>query len=196
MTTDKPVRAAIYARVSTDDQNCEMQLTDLREYCQRRGWEIVAEYVDTASGIKASRPQLDHLMHEAATRKFDAVLVWKLDRWARNLGNFVTSVSTLASLGVRWLSITQNLDTDQTNPMARFMIGILAVFAEFERDITRERCLAGIAQAPRSRVQLGRHLKVFDRDRARALKRAGSSVREIGRVLGVGKSTVARLLAA
>ena len=107
-------RCALYARVSTSDQNCEMQLRELREYCQRRGWHVAGEYVDTGySGSKASRPELDKLMHDARQRKIDAVLVWKLDRWGRSLAHSIQSIQELDSLGVRFVATTQNIDTDE-----------------------------------------------------------------------------------
>jgi hypothetical protein len=98
---------SFYARVSTADQSCEMQLRELWDYAERRGLEIIAEYVDAGwSGAKASRPQLDRLMREARLRRFDAVLVWKLDRWGRSVAHFVRSIQELVSLGTRFLAIS------------------------------------------------------------------------------------------
>src|SRR5512133_2027092 len=98
---------AIYARVSTQDQTCTMQLGELREYVQRRGWEIAGEYVDTGwSGAKVSRPELDRLMKDARMRRFDAVVVWKLDRWGRSVANCLASIHELTTLGVRWMAVT------------------------------------------------------------------------------------------
>ena len=129
------MRTAIYARVSTADQNCEAQLRELREYCARRGWEIVTEYIDTGwSGAKASRPQLNRLMKDARERRFDVVAVWKLDRWGRSLAHLVESGQQLASMGIRFLAVTQNIDTDENNPMARLLMHLMAAFAEFERE--------------------------------------------------------------
>jgi putative DNA-invertase from lambdoid prophage Rac len=190
------VRAAIYARVSTTDQNCEMQLRELRDYCEHRGWRIADEYVDTGwSGAKASRPQLDRLMKDARQRRFDAVLVWKLDRWGRSLIHSLQSVQELASLGVRFAAITQNIDTDQSNPMSRFMLHIFGAFAEFEREMIRERVSAGIQNAKRKGKQRGRKRVVFDRSRAREMQQAGATVREIASALKIGRGTVQRLLA-
>src|SRR6202011_2857800 len=142
------VRTAIYARVSTNDQDCGMQLRELRDYCQRRGWAIAGEYVDTGGrGAQASRPQLDGLMKDARQRRFDAVLVWKLDRWGRSLIQSLQSVQELASMGVRFIAITQNIDTDESNPMSRFMLHIFGAFAEFEREMIRERTLTGVRAA-------------------------------------------------
>src|SRR5215469_11663288 len=109
------MKTAIYSRVSTSDQNCEMQLRELREYCSRRGWDISAEYIDAGwSGAKASRPQLDRLMQDARLRRFDAVLVWKLDRWGRSLAHLFQIIHTLSGLGVPFIAITQKIDTDES----------------------------------------------------------------------------------
>ncbi len=164
-------RVALYARVSTQDQNCEMQVRELREYAARRGWQVNAEYVDTGwSGAKASRPQLDRLMKDARQRRFDAVLVWKLDRWGRSLVASLQSVQELASMGVRFVAITQNIDTDQSNPMSRFMLHIFGAFAEFEREMIRERTLAGVRQARAKGKVIGRPKRVFRRDEVARLR--------------------------
>lgn len=189
------IRAALYARVSTSDQNCEMQVRELREYCHRRGWQVAGEYIDTGvSGAKATRPELDRLMADAAMRRFDVVLCWKLDRWGRSLANSIQSIQELASLGVRFIAITQNIDTDESNPMSRFMLHIFGAFAEFEREMIRERVRAGVRNAKRNGKQLGRRRVVFDRSRAQELRAGGASVREIAATLGVGAGTIHRLL--
>lgn len=191
------MKVAIYARVSTTDQTCETQTRELREYAARRGWEIAGEYVDTGwSGSKKSRPELDRLMADARLHRFDAVLTWKLDRFGRSVANLVDSIKTLQSQGVSFLATTQGIDTSDTSPTANLILWILAAVAEFERSMIQERVKAGMLTAKRKGVHCGRHLKIFDRERARALQRAGSSVREIGRALSVGKSTVHRLLKA
>jgi putative DNA-invertase from lambdoid prophage Rac len=186
---------AIYARVSTTDQTCEMQLREMREYCQRRGW-TAEEYVDTGfSGAKASRPALDRLMKDARMKRFDAVLVWKLDRWGRSVSNCLSSIQELTTLGIRWIALTQNLDTDANNPMARFMLTIMAAVAEFEREIIRERVKAGMNNARCRGKSLGRKKAVFDRAKARELRAKGFSLRSIAKQSGVGLGTVQRLLA-
>ena len=142
------MRIALYARVSTTDQSCEMQLQELRHYAAQRGWQVFGEYVDTGwSGAGASRPELDRLMQDARTRRFDAVLVWKLDRWGRSVADCIRSIQELVSLGVRFLAVTQNLDTDESNPMSRFLLHILAAFGELEREMIRERVRAGLRNA-------------------------------------------------
>jgi putative DNA-invertase from lambdoid prophage Rac len=172
-----------------------MQVRELREYVARRGWQVTDEYVDTGwSGAKASRPELDRLMKDARQRRFDAVLVWKLDRWGRSLVASLQSVQELASMGVRFVAITQNIDTDQSNPMSRFMLHIFGAFAEFEREMIRERVCAGVRNAKRKGKQLGRKRVVFDRDRARQMHLAGDSVRVIAAALQVGRGTMHRFL--
>src|SRR5579864_9681306 len=142
------IRAVIYARVSTTDQNCEMQVRELREYAARRGWQVSAEYIDTGwSGAKASRPELDRLMKDAAFRRFDAVLVWKLDRFGRSVRNCLDGIESLRTNGVRFLAVSQSIDTDESNPTARLLLHILASVAEFERELIRERVRAGIKSA-------------------------------------------------
>ena len=189
------MRTAIYARVSTDDQTCDLQLRELREYCARRGWEIAAEYVDTGwSGAKASRPELDRLLRDARKRRIDCVIVWKLDRWGRSVAHCLSTIQELTSLGVRWIAATQNLDTDQSNPMARFMLTIMAAFAEFEREMIRERVRAGMRAAKARGAKIGRKRAVLNGSRILALHRRGASVREIARVLGSGYGTIHRYL--
>ncbi len=192
---DRPLSCALYARVSTTDQNCDLQLRELRQYVQARGWTVAKEYVDTGwSGAKASRPQFDLLMRDARKRSFDAVLVWKLDRWGRSVSHLFGSLDELVSLGVRWIAVTQNIDTDQSNPMAKFMLGIIALVAEFEREMIRERVRAGMSAAQHRGKRMGRPRAVFDRTRAVELRKQGKSIREIATALSVGRGTVERLI--
>src|ERR1035438_9170494 len=143
------MRWALYSRVSTSDQNCEMQLRELREYIARRDWKVAGEYVDTGfSGAKASRPALDRLMSDAAKRKFDCVVVWKLDRFGRSVLNLSQQLAALTSFGVRFVATTQGLDTDRSNPTASLLLHILSAVAEFERSMIQERTLSGIKAAP------------------------------------------------
>jgi len=197
-STESPsttLQAAIYARVSTTDQTCEMQVRELREYAARRGCIVANEYVDTGwSGAKASRPELDRLMQDAALRRFDAVLVYKLDRFGRSVRNCLDGIAALGSHGVRFLAVSQSIDSDHTNPTARLLLHILASVAEFERELIRERVCAGVRNSKRKGKQLGRKRVVFDRGRAMDMHRAGSSVREIAQALQVGKGTIHRLL--
>jgi putative DNA-invertase from lambdoid prophage Rac len=187
------IKVATYSRVSTSDQHCELQVHELREYAVRRGWTVAGEYVDKGiSGAKASRPELDRLMHDAGRRAFDVVLVYKLDRFGRSVRNCLDGISTLRSHGVRFLAVSQNIDTDENNPTARLMLHILAAVAEFERELIRERVASGVANARRQGKRLGRPRRVFDRGRALELRQQGLSFPKIARELGVGLGTVVR----
>jgi putative DNA-invertase from lambdoid prophage Rac len=185
------MRVALYCRVSTADQNCEMQLRELREYAKTRKWRITAEYVDTGwSGTKANRPELNRLLRDARSRRLDTVLVWKLDRWGRSIRDSINSIQELVGLGVRFIAVTQNLDTDESNPMSRFMLHIMAAFAELEREIIRERVVAGVKAARANGKRLGRPQRVFRRDEALRLRNEGWSWRRIATELEVPVTTV------
>jgi putative DNA-invertase from lambdoid prophage Rac len=184
------MRVALYARVSTNDQNCDLQLRELREYAAVRKWEISGEYVDTGwSGAKVDRPELAGLMGDARKRRFDAVLVWKLDRWGRSVADSIKGIQELVSLGVRFIAVTQNIDTDQSNPMARFLLHIMAAFAELERELIRERTVAGVRTARIKGKTLGRPKRVFRRDEVSRFRDEGLSWRAISRRLGIPVST-------
>ncbi len=202
----------IYARVSTDDQRCEMQLTELREYAARSGWTIAHEYIDQGySGSKADRPALMRLMRDANMKRFAAVIVWKLDRFGRSVSQLVQNVRRLDELGVRFLVPSQSIDTDHKSPTGRLMMHILAAMAEFERDLIRERVNAGltdyrldyakgrIGKERHSRsgkdLAVGRPKKIFRRDVAAKLRERGESWRAIANTMGVPVTTVRRGLA-
>ncbi|HEY4359581.1 MAG TPA: recombinase family protein [Bryobacteraceae bacterium] len=182
---------AIYARVSTSDQSCGMQLRELREYVAKRGWEVFAEYVDTGfGGASSSRPRLDRLLADARLRKFEGVLVWKLDRWGRRVAHCVRSIQELVSLGVRFLSPTENIDTGTDSPMSKFLLHLFAAFAEMERGLIRERVRAGVRNARAKGVVLGRPRRVFRRDEALLLREQGMSWRKVAQTLKLPMSTV------
>jgi putative DNA-invertase from lambdoid prophage Rac len=196
------IRAAIYARVSTSDQDCLLQIAELRQYCATRGWNVYGEYIDTISGTKSSRPGRDRLMKDVRTRRVDAVLVWKLDRWGRSLADSVITMQELASAGVRFICTTQGLDTDDSNPMGRAMLGMLQVFAQFERDMINERVNAGVkryqAEYAAGRAQsksgknlpIGRPKSIFRVDEAIRMREEELSWRQISTQLGVPEATV------
>src|SRR5258706_13552041 len=157
------MRAALYARVSTSDkgQDPEVQLRELREYCQRRGFTITGEYVDIGvSGSKDSRPQLNRLLAAAHRRQCDAVLVWKLDRFGRSMKHLVNSLAEFESLGVAFISLKESLDL--TTPAGRLMFGIISAMAEFERDLIRERVRAGISNRRAKGFRVGRKPIILD----------------------------------
>jgi putative DNA-invertase from lambdoid prophage Rac len=192
-SSEVPSGVAIYARVSTSDQTCESQLRELRDYVARRGWAITGEYVDTGwSGSKASRPQLDRLMADASQRRFDCICVYKIDRFGRSVLHLNQQLATLTSYGVRFIAVSQGLDTDQASPTSRLLLHILASVAEFERELIRERVRAGVRSAKHRGVQLGRKRVVFDRSKAIEMHLAGRSIRDIAAALGVGVGTIHR----
>lgn len=182
----KPTKVAIYARVSTADQNPAAQLRALREYAAQRGFEVYKEYIDYVSGSvekrttrrKVADKAYRELMNDVSRRAVDCVIVWKYDRFARSLSVLVSALQQFHALGVDFISYTQNIDT--TTPMGRLFYHIIGSFAEFEREIIVERVRAGLANARAKGKVLGRP----ERDpgaRARivALREQGLSLREI-----------------
>jgi len=182
------LKAAIYARVSTKIQDYEMQLTELRSYAARAGWEIV-EYVEKASSVK-KRPAFDRLIADAKLRKFEAVLVWKLDRFARSISKLVEHVTLFDSLSIRFVCVTQGIDTHLQNAGGRMFMQILGVFAEFERNLIVERVTAGVAEAKKRGVHCGRKPRIFRRDEAVRLRKSGMSFRKIAKQMGLPTQTV------
>jgi len=186
-------RAGIYARVSThDQQTIPLQIRALREYIIQRGWTIALQVKEVGSG--ASERQLREKLLEAARRReIDVVLVWRLDRWGRSVADLLTTLQELEHLGVGFVSLTEALDL--TTPAGRAMAGLLAVFAEFERDILRERVRAGLDHARQNGQRLGRpKTAALQADRVRKLDRAGISKAEIARRLQIGRTSVRRIL--
>ena len=182
-------RVAVYARVSTLlGQSPEMQLVELREYAARRGWRVIGEYVDRASGIKESRPALNRLMTDARRRKFDMIAVWKIDRFGRSLKHLVNALAELEAVGVAFVSLRDNLDL--STPAGRLMFQIIAAMAEFERALIQERVRAGLRNARQRGKRLGRPRVVVDVAQIRSLRAVGASWRTISRQLGVGVGTL------
>ena len=185
------MKAAIYARVSTTNhgQDVSMQTRELREYCERRGFEIAGEYTDVGvSGSKDSRPELNRLMADAKQRRFDAVCVWKLDRFGRSLRHLVNALVDLESLGVSFVSIKDNLDL--STPSGRLMFQIIGAMAEFERSLIQERVKAGLRNARAKGKTLGRPRVVVDAAQIARLRASGTSWPSIARELGVSVGTV------
>jgi DNA invertase Pin-like site-specific DNA recombinase len=183
---------ALYARVSTfNGQDPEMQLSELREYAVRSGWEIAAEYVDVGvSGAKDSRPELNKLMAEAHLRRFDAVLVWKIDRFGRSLKHLVTALADLEAYGVAFVSLSDNLDL--STPSGRLMFQIIGAMAEFERALIQERVRSGLRNAKAKGKRLGRPTAQIADSQILEMLAAGQSMAKIGSKLGVSAATVCR----
>jgi len=188
------VRVGLYARVSTQDQQTlPLQLRALRTYVKQRGWTIVHQIQDVGSGA-SDRPQRDQLLQAARRRELDAILVWRLDRWGRSLVDLVLTLKELAALQVGFVSLTEALDL--TTPTGRALAGLLAVFAEFEREILRERVKAGIAQARKEGRPHGRPPTARRQtSRVKRLYARGVSKAEIARPLRIGRTSVRRILA-
>ena len=143
----------------------------------QRGWKLFAEYGDTGiSGAQTARPELDRLLQDARLRRFEAVLVWKLDRWGRSVAHCIRSIQELVSLGIRFLSPTESIDTGAESPTSRFLLYLFAAFAEMEREVIRERVRAGVRAAKAQGTALGRPRRVFRRDEARRLRGRGAEL--------------------
>jgi DNA invertase Pin-like site-specific DNA recombinase len=188
------MRAALYARVSThDQQTIGLQTESMSAYIRDRGWKIVSQVKDVGSGAK-ERPGRGSLLKAARRREVDVVVVWRLDRWGRSLPDLVVTLRELTDLGVGFVSLTEALDL--TTPTGRAMTGMLAVFAEFERAILRERVRAGIAQARKEGRPHGRPRTASLKGEAvRRLKAESVSHSEIARRLGIGRTSVRRIVA-
>jgi putative DNA-invertase from lambdoid prophage Rac len=185
------MNVAVYARVSTKDQSVDLQLSELTAYVGRMGWTVAATYIDAGvSGTKDRRPGLDKLMNDARLKRFDAVLVWKLDRFGRSLPQLVQNVQALDGYGVRFISLTESIDTDTKSPIGRLLLHLFASFAQFERSLIVERVKAGVAEAQRQGKHCGRPARVFRRDEAIRLRQEGQSFRQIAKTLGVPFSTI------
>jgi DNA invertase Pin-like site-specific DNA recombinase len=186
--------AAIYCRVSTATQTHRSQLKVLREYCERRGWDVLVVVCDTASGA-SMRLAREQLISAARRRDIDAIVCFKLDRWGRSTADLVSSLTELDSCGCSFVSVTDAID--MTTPSGRALAGMLAVFAGFERDLIRERVQAGLEAAKARGVQLGRPTTARDKVKeVRALRAEGLTQRAIAARLCIGNASVARLLKA
>jgi DNA invertase Pin-like site-specific DNA recombinase len=188
----KPFRVGLYARVSTSTarglQSPDMQLWEMREYCQSRGWDIVEEYVDRISGLKGSRPALNKLMQDSAQRKLDCVLTWKLDRFGRSLRHVVTAIEELHAAGVSFLSLKDCLDF--SSPSGKLMFHVICSMSEFEASLTRERIITSLKHCRAKGVILGRPRKLVDVARINSLRASGHSWRQIAEQMGLSVGTV------
>lgn len=204
---NRRLRACIYCRVSTTkksehstaekvvfEQNPAIQEEPLRKLIENREWELASVYTDRASGAKEEREGLAEMMAAARRREFDVLVVYRLDRLARSLKQLILTLDELKQLGIAFISLKENLDTGC--PAGKMMFAVIGAMAEFERDLIRERVIAGVEHArihgTKSGRPHGRPLRIFDRARAAELRRAGASLGSIARQFGVGKATVAR----
>jgi DNA invertase Pin-like site-specific DNA recombinase len=189
------MRVGLYARVSTYDQHTlPLQLDAMQAYVTHRRWECVAQVADVGSGVQP-RPQRDVLLQAARRRELDVILVWRLDRWGRSLLDLVGTLQELSVLGVGFVSVTEAVDL--TTPTGRALAGLLAVFAEFERELLRERVKAGIAHARRAGRPWGRPPPAATQAaHVVELAAQGLSQAAIARHLGIGRTSVRRVLCA
>jgi DNA invertase Pin-like site-specific DNA recombinase len=191
---ERPIRrVALYARVSTlhGQQDPELQLSELREYAIRRGLSIHEEFVDQGvSGSKESRPALNRLMADAQRCRFDAVLVWKIDRFGRSLKHLVNSLADLSAYGISFISLRDNLDL--STPSGRLMFQIIGAMAEFERALIQERVRAGLRNAKAKGTRIGRPRQEVDCSKVLKLRADGLSWRAISKHLRLGVGTVYR----
>lgn len=185
-------RAALYMRVSSVDQHPETQLHDLREMAAQRGYEIVQEYTDKISGVKARRPGLDQLMCDARRGRFDVILVWASDRIARSVKHFLEVLDELNRLQVEFISFRENIDTG--GPLGRAIVVIIAAIAELERSLIVERVRAGMRRARLEGRHIGRMPLNLDREAILSDRRQGQSLRQIARGHRISTATVSRVL--
>lgn len=187
------MQVAIYARVSTanNGQDPRVQTRELQEYCQRRGWAVAGEYVDVGiSGTKEKRPELDRLMADAHRRRFDAVVVWKFDRFARSVSHLLRALETFKVQGIEFVSLSEQIDT--STPMGKMVFTILGSVAEMERSMIVERVKAGLRNARAKGKKIGRPHVFVDRAKAFELRKEGLSWAGVARRMGIGEGTVYR----
>lgn len=184
-------KVAIYVRVSTPHQKTDLQENDLLTYSRQRNLHIYKIYKDVISGAKDSRPSLNNLMNDAYKRKFDIVLVWRFDRFARSTRHLCTALEEFQNLGIDFISYQENINT--SSPIGRAMFTILSSIAQLERDIIRERILAGVAAAKAKGKILGRPKKRNDL-KIRHLRQKGYSLRKISKELNVSLGSVQQAL--
>jgi DNA invertase Pin-like site-specific DNA recombinase len=187
------VRVAIYARVSTSNngQDPGMQTRELREYCKRRGWKVSGEFVDEGiSGVKDSRPELNKLMSDAHRRRFDAVVVWRFDRFARSVSHLLRALENFKALGIEFVSLSEQVDT--STPTGKMVFTVLGAVAELERSLIAERVKAGLRNARAKGKRLGRPPVIVDAARIASLRAHGRSWREIVAETGLSKGTAQR----
>ena len=193
---ERVLRAALYARVSTvgHGQDVGLQLDELRQVAAQRGWEVVEEFTDEGvSGVKTSRPALDRMLADAQAGRFDVVAVWKLDRLGRSLQHVLGVLDQLTNQGVEFVSL-RDAGMDSTTPAGRLFTAMIAAFAAFERDLIRERVVAGVRRAQAAGKHCGRPRVEVDIRPAVALLKEGRSLKETARILKISRNTLRRRL--
>lgn len=180
-------RVIIYARVSTKEQNVDMQLSDLKSYAELRRLEVVEVYIDYASGAKSDRVNYQKLFNDVRKRKTDVVLVWKFDRFARSTNELINALEEFNSLGVDFISYKENIDT--STPAGKILFTMISAFAEFERSIIRERVIAGMEKAKARGARIGRpKIPPFTKQKVIMLKERGLTYKEIIKQVKISKS--------
>ena len=188
------MKVALYTRVSTNDQSVEMQTSDLKRYCDQRGFEVYKEYSDQGvSGTKDKRPALDELMADAKKRKFDAVLCWRFDRIARSTKHLITALEEFRHMGIDFVSYQENIDT--SSPLGKAMFTIVSAIAELERNILLERVRAGLKRAKENGRILGRPKRLdLDVEELQRMRKKGLSFRQIAKQVKACPGTVYKSL--
>ncbi len=186
-------RVAVYARVSTKDQSVDMQLNDLERYTRERGFNVFKIYADNGvSGTKETRPALSELMNDAKKRKFDTVLVWRFDRFARSTKHLVTALYEFRNLGIDFISYQENIDT--SSPLGEAVFTVISAMSKLERDIMAGRVRGGLRKARANGRRLGRPSSDIDISKVIECKEQGRSIREIAKEMGMHRSKVERTL--
>ncbi|GAX59898.1 site-specific recombinase [Candidatus Scalindua japonica] len=186
-------KVAVYVRVSTKDQSVGMQLNDLERYSKERGLTVYKVYEDNGvSGTKETRPALDELMNDARKRKFDVVLVWRFDRFARSTKHLVTALYEFRNLGIDFISYQENIDT--SSPLGEAIFTIISAMSKLERDIIAERVKGGLRKARASGKRLGRPKNDVDTDKVIEYRKQNKSIRQIASEMNLSKGAVQRTL--
>src|ERR1700677_3042483 len=188
-----PTKVAIYARISTINhgQDVSMQTRELRQFAEARSWQIAGEYIDAGvSGAKDSRPELNRLMADAHKRRFDTVIVWRFDRFARSVSHLLRALENFKALGIEFVSLSEQVDT--STPTGKMVFTVLGAVAELERSLIAERVRAGLRNARAKGKRLGRPRVIVDAARVAALRAQGRSWREITTEMAISKGSAQR----
>jgi DNA invertase Pin-like site-specific DNA recombinase len=185
---------ALYMRVSTKGhgQTTDTQAVALREYAERRGFDVIEYRDEGISGSKDSRPSLDRLMKDARARKFDVVVVARFDRFARSVSHLLRALDEFNHLGINFVSLSESIDT--STPMGKMIFTVLGAVAELERNLIKERVQMGISRARKQGKRLGRPTVIVDREKIRQSAAAGQSIKSIAKENGIARATVRDIL--